>query len=640
MFVIKRSPHNPILIPQSEHPWEARATFNWSPIKIGKKLHILYRAIGKSSFYESATLPLSIIGQAESRDGVHFKNRKPFIVPEKEWEKFGCEDPRITFFEGKYYIFYTALSEYPFRADGIKVALATSLDLKKIESKHLITSFNAKAMAMFPNRINGKITLIFTVNTDRPPAKIAIAQFEKEEDLWSKTYWDKWYGEIDRHIIDDPRRNSSDHVEVGAPPIKTPHGWLLIYSHIQNYFPTEERLDKIFGIEALLLDLNDPRVIIGRTRGPMFAPQEPYELNGIVPNIIFPSGALINGKNLDIYYGSADTTGGVAKVCMADLLASIYHWKADISYFTRYNKNPILSPRSSDSAWESKAVFNPAAIDLRGKIHLLYRAMSEDNTSTIGYAASLNGFDIVERLDKPIYIPKEDFELKKIQGNSGCEDPRLTKIGNNIYMCYTAFDGIGPPRVAITSITVKDFLAKKWDWTKAMPITPRNIDDKDACLLPQKLKGKYVILHRIGTDICIDYVKSLDFEKSQVTRCIRILGPRPNMWDSEKVGIAAPPIKTNRGWLLLYHGISKGHKTYRVGAALLKLSDPTIVLARLTDPILEPKTLYEKEGQVHNVVFPCGAVVRNGVVYTYYGAADSVIGVATMKLKDLLRVLK
>jgi len=136
-------------------------------------------------------ISMSVIGHASSDDGIEFDNRLPFIVPEESWEKYGCEDPRVTKLDGKYYIFYTALSEFPFRAEGIKVAVAISKDLETIEERHLVTPFNAKAMAMFPEKINGKTVVIFGVNTDNPPAKIAIAEFDKEEDLWNEKIWNK-----------------------------------------------------------------------------------------------------------------------------------------------------------------------------------------------------------------------------------------------------------------------------------------------------------------------------------------------------------------------------------------------------------------------------------------------------------------
>ena len=170
-------------------------------------------------------------------------------------------------------------------------------------------------------------------------------------------------------------------------------------------------------------------------------------------------------------------------------------------------------------------------------------------------------------------------------------------------------------------------------------ITPAGLDDKDTCIFPEKINGEYFILHRTENQICGDYLKSLDSKKETVKKCIRIIGPRINSWDSVKVGITAPPIKTKHGWLLLYHGISKIHHTYRVGAVLLDLKDPAIVLARTTDPIFEPQEQYEKEGIINNVVFPCGMVERDGLLYIYYGGADTVVGVATIKLDVILKAL-
>ena len=184
MFVVKRSHHNPILVPDKDHYWEAFATFNMSVIKAGKMFYGVYRAI---SAIDRLRTPqqISIIGLGKGKDNVHFEERAPFITPKEEWEKYGCEDPRITYFEGNYYTFYTALSKYPFEASGIKVAVAISKDLKKIDERHLVTSFNAKAMTLFPERVNGKVTAILSVNSDMPPAKVAIAQVDKIEELWN-----------------------------------------------------------------------------------------------------------------------------------------------------------------------------------------------------------------------------------------------------------------------------------------------------------------------------------------------------------------------------------------------------------------------------------------------------------------------
>lgn len=638
MYVVKKSQQNPILVPDRNHYWEASATFNMSVIKKGKMFYGVYRAI---SAVDRLRKPeqISVIGIGKSTDGIHFTDRVPFITPVEDWEKYGCEDPRITFFEGRYYTFYTALSGYPFGADNIRVAVAISKDLKKIDERHLVTPFNAKAMTLFPERIGGKITVIVSVNTDRPPVKIAIAQFDRMEQLWDTKFWEAWYKEIDAHTL-NLKRVEQDHVEVGASPLKTAHGgWLLVYSHIQNYFSSSENLDRIFGIEAVLLDEKKPIEIVGRTTSPLLVPSEAYEILGTVADTIFPSGAIIQKDILSIYYGASDTTVSLACVNMMDLIGTMCPITNPKHNLKRAKGNPIIVP-NKQNAWEATATFNPAAVRIRNKTYILYRTLASDNTSYIGLAISKDGLTIDERLPEPIYAPREDFEQKKItNGNSGCEDPRISQIGKTLYMCYTAYDSIGPPRVAITSISEKDFLARSWNWSKPILITPPGLDDKDTCIFPGKINGKYFVLHRVSNEICGDYVKSLDFTKESVKLCMRVIGPRINTWDSAKVGIASPPIKTSKGWLLLYHGVSKSHNTYRVGAVLLDLKDPAIVISRISDPIFEPETPYEKFGVVNNVVFPCGITQSKGVLYVYYGGADMVVGVATVQLNILLDAL-
>ncbi len=131
-------------------------------------------------------------------------------------------------------------------------------------------------------------------------------------------------------------------------------------------------------------------------------------------------------------------------------------------------------------------------------------------------------------------------------------------------------------------------------------------------------------------------MNKIDFNEEIIDRSLKIIGPRTNAWDSLKVGVSSQPIKTDYGWLVLYHGVSKSHSTYRVGAVLLDLKDPAIVLARSTDAIFEPEEEYEKVGIVNNVVFPCGMVIKDDLLFTYYGGGDRVVGVATMKLSVIL----
>lgn len=622
MFTVSRSPHNPILSPLREHPWEAAAAFNGCPIVQGRRTTLVYRAMSEPDQLREPHIRISSIARADSTNGINFENRATLISPDADFDRYGCEDPRVTKIGKTYYIFYTALGGFPFSADTIKVAVALSEDLRTITEKHLVTPFNAKAMALFPEKINGKLSALVTVNTDRKPSDICFIQFDKPEDIWSAEYWNTWYKDLDRHKL-HIRRREDDHIELGAVPVKTDLGWLIIYSHIQRY----GRSDSVFGVEALLLDSDDPRTIVGATMGPFMCPDAYYEHVGQVPHAVFPSGALIRGGHLEIYYGAADTHCAVATIPIDSFLKSL---TLGTSVLKRFPGNPILAPRPG-VLWESRGVLNPSAIDLGNKTHILYRAVSADNISTIGYAATTDGFTIEERSDRPIYVPRTPQESR------GCEDPRIMLINDRVYMTYTAYDG-SLPRVAVTSISSGDFLKRKWSgWTTPEIITPPTADNKDAAILPEPVNGTYMVLHRVHETICADFVPTLDFATNKISRCIEIAGPRRGMWDGMKVGISAPPVGTSRGWLLLYHGVSWS-SIYRVGALLLDPVDPTVVLARTAVPFFEPEMPYELKGVVNNVVFPCGMVIRGGIVYIYYGAADSVVGVATIKLTDLMEM--
>ncbi len=329
----------------------------------------------------------------------------------------------------------------------------------------------------------------------------------------------------------------------------------------------------------------------------------------------------------------------------------------------RFDGNPILEPEPKHW-WESKAVFNPGALYEAGKVHLVYRAIGDLDISVLGYASSVDGFRIEERLDEPIYVPREPFEGASLihptpsyhhdipteyeeyyeeyyvsgGGLGGCEDQRLTKIEDRVFMTYVAFDGYSPPRVALTSIYINDFLAKNWQWKKSVLISPPGVVDKNACILPEKINSKYVIFHRIYPDILIDFVDDLDFDGT--TRWLKgefKIRPRASYWDSRKVGAGAPPIKTKDGWLLIYQAVGEQDPCrYKIGAMLLDLKDPARVVARSEEPILEPQVWYENEGWKSGVVYPCGGVVIKDRLLVYYGGADKVVCVASAKLDELL----
>ena len=478
--------------------------------------------------------------------------------------------------------------------------------------------------------------LLLTAHTDwteeHPRPTIAFARAKKVSDFFRVDYWNHWHEHLPEHALPELRRTDEDHIEVGARPLKTKQGWLLIYSYIQKYYDEHHRT---FGIEAALLDAANPQRLISRTY-PFMVPEDIYEEYGLVPRIVFPSGATIEGDTLSLWYGAADTVCAKATVKLSDLLRALDP-AGPARTFIRADENPILSPRGT--GFESRATFNAGAIDLDGSIHILYRAMDAQNTSSIGYARSEDGVHIVERLDAPCFAPRADFEMKKgkSDGNSGCEDPRLTLLDGRVYMAYTSYNGVDSPRGAVTSISVEDFLAKRFDrWAESALVTPDSVDDKDVGLLSEKIGEEYLLYHRVSSIICADLMPDLTFKK-KVVRCIEVMHPREGMWDAAKVGIAAPPIKVPAGWLFIYHGVSHRGR-YRLGAALL---DPSglAVLARTADPIFEPVAPYEKVGDVPEVVFACGAVVRGDTFYLYYGGADKVLGVATASLSHILAAL-
>lgn len=634
MIKVTRSLANPILSPNEDRSWEKEAVFNGSVVRKNDKYCLVYRAMSSSQIYYGSNIELSTLGYAESEDGIHFSKRKKLIFPEYDWEKFGCEDPRVTKLGTKYYIFYTALSDYPHTADGIKVGLAVTSDFEKIEKKCQVTNFNSKAMALFPEKIGGKVAVLLTVDSDKPPSKIALAYVDSVDKLCSNNFWEKWQEDVADYELDlKPAEN--DHIEVGSAPIKTEKGWLIFISYIKNY----KKPPPVFGIKAILLDYKDPLKIIARTPDLILLPSEDYELEGKVPNIVFPSGALLEGDHINIYYGAADNYVCLAQIKTKTFLKGMLEEGKEPVRLRRFAHNPIIKPNPENS-WENKFTFNPAAVYEGGKVHIVYRAMSDEGKSVFGYASAKDGIHIDERLSEPIYLSREDLKKKINPIYHSCEDPRITKIGDKLYMCYTAFDGKSPTVVALTSIKIKDFLEKNWKWKTPRMISNPIRSDKNTCVFPEKVNGKYVFLHRLEHKIWIDYHDDLEFTGGKYLAGKEMMLPREGMWDSDKIGIAGPPIKTEDGWLLIYHGLSLYDKKYRLSAVLLDLKNPGKVLGRLKYPIIEPEKDYENVGDRPGTIFSCGSVVIKDKLYVYYGAADQVIGVADCDFQDIIDALK
>jgi predicted GH43/DUF377 family glycosyl hydrolase len=328
----------------------------------------------------------------------------------------------------------------------------------------------------------------------------------------------------------------------------------------------------------------------------------------------------------------------------------------------RFPKNPVLSPTLLE--WESEAVFNPAAFCDNGRVHLLYRAMGPDGVSRIGYASSPDGVHFDERLIYPIYTPTfgigipdpinhlgtEEYNTVTNPsggGWAGCEDPRAVVIDGRAYMSFVAFDGWNFIRQALTSISLENLNQKNWEWRKPVLISHPGQTHKNWVIFPEKINGKYAILHGLSPKIHVDYVDSLDdFDGDTFINSLPPAGgngysddSRKQHWDTRVRGAGAPPIKTDMGWLLLYHANDKRDPgKYKLGAMILDLNDPTKILYRTSAPILEPNEWYENEGKP-GVVYTCGAVIINENLIVYYGGGDKHIAVARANVKEFLDAL-
>lgn len=287
----------------------------------------------------------------------------------------------------------------------------------------------------------------------------------------------------------------------------------------------------------------------------------------------------------------------------------------------RHPANPLFSPVSYH-LWESRFVFNPAVIYDGELFHMLYRAQGEDMVSRLGYAVSADGIHW-NRMDKPVFSPKTQYELY------GVEDPRITKLENYYYVTYTAYS---PKGIYVSLARTKNF----YTYERFGVILPES-PNKDAALFPEKINGKYVLIHRIEPDIWLAFSNDLKNWGDYVS----IAGPRNGYWDNLKIGAGAPPIRTEYGWLLLYHGVENTPRpTYRLGFMLLDLNDPRKVIKRSEEPILEPEEEWEIFGGVPNVVFSDSLIDYKDTYLVHYGAADNYIALAYIKKEEVMRWIK
>jgi len=331
-------------------------------------------------------------------------------------------------------------------------------------------------------------------------------------------------------------------------------------------------------------------------------------------------------------------------------------------------KHGILLHKTSNS-FECDGVLNPAVIKIDDTIHLFYRALAKDNYSTIGYCKLSSPLIVASRDEKPLLFPESEYEFQ------GLEDPRIVKIEGIYYLSYTAYDGVNALGALATSIDLitwkkhgiivpkityeefKHFIETKGtidekykrfnDYQESHEKQDRKIFlwDKNLIIFPRKINNKFYFLHRIKPDIqivvAIEKLEDLtiDFWQNYFLHFDDYLVLSPK-FDHEVsyIGSGCPPIETEMGWLLIYHGVHdtiKGY-VYSACAALLDLDNPQKEIARLPYPLFYPEKEWELKGEVNNVCFPTGAVLEDDTLYIYYGAADERIAVASLSLKEIL----
>ncbi len=318
---LKRYESNPILKPDDFKDWDVGAVFNCGvTVTENGEIVMLFRAVPtgyrKDPSGNGYINYISSIGSAVSRDGYSFSiDKKAVITPREEWDKYGCEDPRITRFRdnGKdsYLITYTALSSPAFSAKGDRVALAVTEDFKNY-TRHgvIIPGLNDKDAVFFPERINGKIALLHRI-----PPDIQIVYFEDMEEALKadENFWSQYSESIEDHkILKRKYTWEAKKIGAGPPPVKTKEGWLLIYHGVDK--------DHVYRTGLALLDLEDPVKVIARCPLPILEPEEDYEKYGDVNNVVFPEGAIVQDDTLFVYYGAADKVCALATAKVDDIL--------------------------------------------------------------------------------------------------------------------------------------------------------------------------------------------------------------------------------------------------------------------------------------------------------------------------------
>jgi len=295
-------------------------------------------------------------------------------------------------------------------------------------------------------------------------------------------------------------------------------------------------------------------------------------------------------------------------------------------FVTRYEGNPILT--KDDVPYKVETVHNAGVTKFDGRYIMLFRSHLDTGRSIIGAAVSDDGFNFKSR-PEPFIVPAKEPPFSEYE-EYGVEDPRITFLEGSFYITYSAYSRHG----------VRTALAKTSDFKSLERIAfITQADYRNTVLFPEKINGKYARLDRPHSDISswsiwISYSPDLiHWGDSKL-----LIKPVTYHWDQLKIGPGAPPIRTDKGWLNIYHGVfpTMDGNVYRLGVALHALDDPSVVLGVGDRWILQPEDPWELVGYVHNVVFTCGAVPEDdGTLKLYWGAADKVMCAGTAVIDDL-----
>ncbi len=298
-------------------------------------------------------------------------------------------------------------------------------------------------------------------------------------------------------------------------------------------------------------------------------------------------------------------------------------------FVTRYEGNPILT--KDDVPYAVETVHNAGVTKFDGRYIMLFRSHLATGRSIIGIAESEDGFHFKAR-PEPFMVPSKKGELCEYE-EFGVEDPRITPLERAYYITYNAYSRYGA-RVGLAKTTDFKTVERVAFITQA--------DYRNIVIFPEKINGRYARLDRPHSDISpwsiwISYSPDLRYwGDSRV-----VMKPEAYHWDAMKIGPGAVPIRTDKGWLSIYHGVfatMDGH-VYRLGAALHKLDDPAEVLGVGDRWILQPEDEWEVVGYVHNVVFTCGAVAEeDGTLKLYWGGADKVMCAGTAIIDELVEL--